>query len=403
MLAATALAVTLLFAVSPLDLAAARLFYRPGGADPWPLATQAPWPLLYRAAPWITASLVAVGLALLAAGVLARSAKRRREAVFLLLAVVLGPGLLGNVVLKDHWKRPRPREIAEFGGEMRYVPAPLPGREGGASFPCGHCTVGFLYGIGWWIWRRRPVRAVASLAAGLLTGGVLGIGRMAAGAHFLSDVLWSALLAAGVSHVLWFHVLRPSGEATPDDAARAAGRSRSAGAATAAAVLGAAGVLAALFAAPHGRTLDTAISFSSLPRPPRVLRVEARKATVEITLVDEPATELTIRGELHGFGLPFGRLDTHAEMSPEPVPTLEYRIEQRGLFTDLDAFASLRVPATGLERVIVRLGTGDVRVTDATRAGVVESGALRLDLSTGDGRVLTPETRRPAGGDRLLR
>ena len=393
MLAAAALAVTLLFALSPLDVAAARLFYRPGASDPWPLAAQAPWPLLYRAAPWITAFLVAAGLALLVGGALARSAGRRRQGVFLLLAVVLGPGLLGNVVLKDHWKRPRPREIAEFGGAMRYVPAPLPGREGGASFPCGHCTVGFLYGIGWWIWRRRPVRAAASLSAGLLAGGVLGLGRMAAGAHFLSDVLWSFLLAAGVSHVLWFHVLHVPREESPHGAQSAGPPAKRQNLATTAAILGAAGVLAALFAAPHGRTLDTAVSFSLLPRAPRILKVEARKANVEITLVDEPAAELTVRGELHGFGLPFGRLDAHAEMPSDSPPTLVYRIEQRGFFTDLDAFASLRVPAAGLERVIVRIGAGDIRVTDATRAGVVSSGALRLDVSTGAGHVRAPGVR----------
>jgi membrane-associated PAP2 superfamily phosphatase len=275
LLVLSALAVTLLFGVSSLDITAARWFYRPTGTDHWPLAAQAPWPLLYRASPWVTASLVIAGLAMLAAGTLLRRRPWRRHAVFVLLSVVLGPGLLGNVLLKDHWNHPRPREIVEFGGALGYVPTPLPGREGGASFPCGHCTVGFLYGIGWWIWKRRRARALTSLSAGLLAGGLLGVGRMAAGAHFLSDILWSALLAAGVSHILYYHVLRLPRDEAPDAAPLAARRpeSRWLRASTVAAVLGSAGVLVALFATPHGTPLDTVVPLPSLPQAPWVLEV----------------------------------------------------------------------------------------------------------------------------------
>ena len=393
LLVLSALAVTLLFGVSSLDIAAARWFYRPTGVDHWPLAAQAPWPLLYRASPWVTVSLVIAGLATLAAGTLLRRRPWRRHAVFVLLSVVLGPGLLGNVLLKDHWNRPRPREIVEFGGTLRYVPTPLPGREGGASFPCGHCTVGFLYGIGWWIWKRRRARALASLSAGLLAGGLLGVGRMAAGAHFLSDIFWSALLAAGVSHILYYHVLRLPRDEEPDAAPLAARRpeSRWLRASTVAAVLGAVGVLVAIFATPHGTPFDTVVSLPSLPRAPRVLEVEARKGTIEIAMVDPPPSQVTIRGELHGFGLPLGRLGAHVEFIPDSVPRLLLRIEQRGLFTDLDGFASLRVPAARLEQVVVRLRQGDIRVTDATRVGVVTKGTLRLDLHTGAGHIQSPD------------
>ena len=60
-----------------------------------------------------------------------------------------------------------------------------------------------------WIWkRRRPGWARASLALELAVGFALGLGRMAAGAHFLSDVIWSALLSLGLAHVLYYHILR---------------------------------------------------------------------------------------------------------------------------------------------------------------------------------------------------
>jgi lipid A 4'-phosphatase len=102
-----AVVATLIFAVTPLDVAAARLFYRPGALDRWPLARQLPWSVLYRLAPWITASLVLAGLAALAAGLVRGRSAWRWQGTFLLLCIALGPGLLANVVFKDHCDRPR--------------------------------------------------------------------------------------------------------------------------------------------------------------------------------------------------------------------------------------------------------------------------------------------------------
>ncbi len=368
LLIAIAVAVTVLFAVTPLDIAAARVFYRPNVLDHWPLARELPWSVLYRLAPWLTAALVLAGLAALAHG------GWRRYGVFLLLSVAIGPGLLVNTVFKDHWQRPRPRDVVEFGGPLHYRPAPLPGGEGGASFPCGHCSVGFLFAAGWWMWRRRrPGLAWGSLALGLAAGFALGLGRMAAGGHFLSDVIWSALLALGVAHVLYYYVL-----AVPVRAQRWI---------VAGAALGGLGVLAALFAVPHGTELAASIP---LTVPPRVFEVTAQKANVEIVIVDAPADRVAIDGELHGFGLPMSRLEAHSDLTLKPVPALRYRIEQHGWFTDLDGVVRARVPAGELQRIAVHVERGNIRVTDATREGVVRSGRMRLDLRTAAGRVQAP-------------
>lgn len=387
-LIALAVAVTVLFAVTRLDIAAARAFYSPDALDHWPLAKQLPWSVLYRLAPWITAVLVLSGLAALAVGITRGHGDWRRHGIFLLLSVVLGPGLLVNTLFKDHWGRPRPRDIVAFGGPLHYRTAPLPGGEGGASFPCGHCSVGFLFAAGWWMWqRRRPVRAWGSLALGLITGFALGLGRMAAGGHFLSDVIWSALLALGVAHVLYYYVLRvpyheslEAGAAVPRGPISRAQRWIVAGAA-----LGGLGVLLALFAAPHGTELAAEIP---LTVPPRAFEVSAQKANVEIVIVDAPADHVAIDGELHGFGLPMSRLETRADLILKPIPVLRYRIEQHGWLTDLDGIVRARVPAGELERIVVHLDRGNIRVTDATRAGVVRTGRIKLDLRTAAGRAL---------------
>src|SRR5208337_1633348 len=150
-------------------------------------------------------------------------------------------------------------------------PAPWRG-EGGSSFPCGHCSVGFLYASGWWLWkRRRPRWAAASLATGLTVGAALGLGRMAAGGHFLSDVIWSALLALGLAHVLYYHILRLASEDAPDRWAASRQPLRRLGtlAITMLATVGAAMALTALFVTPHGRQLRAQVDISSLPNAPR--------------------------------------------------------------------------------------------------------------------------------------
>ncbi len=381
----------LLFASGSLDIAAARWFYRPAAADHWPLARQLPWSLVYRAASWITATLVLGAVAVFAASF--RPARRhwRRYAVLLLLAVAIGPGLLGNALFKDHWQHPRPRDLTQLGGDLHYVPAPLIGREGGASFPCGHCTVGFLYGAGWWMWRTRRRRwASLSLALGLILGLLLGIGRMAAGAHFLSDIIWSALLAFGVTHLLYFHVLRIPQQATvvrapqPPHASGARGERWLAIAALAAGAT----VLLGLFAAPHGTELSARLPLGSLSAAPRLLEVEADTANITIVLADDPAELLTIEGELHGFGLPTSRLEARLEVQERPPPArVRYRIEERGWLTDVDGAATLHVPASAFDRLSITVRRGDILVTDSTRAAVVAHRVVRLELHTARGQV----------------
>jgi lipid A 4'-phosphatase len=379
----------LLFGVTPLDIEVARWFYRVDAADHWALARQFPWPLLYGSASWITASLVVIAATALAAGQLLRRRTWRACGTLVLLSLTLGPGLLGNALFKDHWQHPRPRELVEFGGTRHYVPSPLIGSEGGASFPCGHCTVGFLYGAGWWLWkRRRPRWAAASLALGLGLGTLLGVGRMAAGAHFLSDIAWSALLAFAVTHLLYYHVLRLEqvGDGHAATGAEAAPReSRWQRASTIAALLGGVAVLFALGVSPHGTQLSERVPLST--DSPRTLQIEADRADVAIVLVDTPATQLTIDGELHGFGLPTSRLAARLTNVSHPAPALRYTIEARGWLTDVDGVATLTVPAAAFERVDVLVRQGNIRVTDTTRAQVVSTRALQLQLHAGRGRV----------------
>lgn len=196
---AVVLAVLTLFSLAvrmlDLDLRIARRFYRPGQMPAWIGIGSAFWDAVYRFGPW-PANIVG-GASLI--GFLAsffRAGLRRHRRSLLLLATVLaiGPGLVVNLALKDHWGRPRPRDCVEFGGARSFLPVGTPGgAQAGRGFPSGHASSGFYFLALYILWRgRRPKAAALGLLAGLGMGTILSMQRMLVGAHFLSDCVWSA-------------------------------------------------------------------------------------------------------------------------------------------------------------------------------------------------------------------
>ncbi len=393
-LGSLALLSTVLFAVTDLDIAAARRFYHPELPDPWPVAAHPLWSMFYRSAPWVTGSLAVTGSVLLVAGVIREKSRRlRMYGLFILLCVAVGPGLIVNGVLKDHWGRPRPRQIVELGGMLEYAPPLLPAAAHGKSFPCGHCSVGYLYAVGWWLWRRhRPRWAAGSLAAGTVFGTLLGIGRMAAGGHFLSDVVWSGLIALGVAHVLYYYALRiPAREEMRTSLYPRIEQSPrlKAAAAAAAIFLGVGILLGGALATPHHQDLTSRVVPADFPAAPEALVVIVDALDVELQLVADPSPEIALTGYVHAFGLPTSRIRVSWEFLEKPVPTMRYRVSRRGWFTDIDGVVRIRLPCRDLRRITVRAGRGDIHVDDA-RGGAAACRLPALDLYTADGRLRKP-------------
>ena len=119
--------------------------------------------------------------------------KLRRFAFFLMFCLAIGPGLIVNLVLKENWGRPRPREIELFGGDSQFWPILCRcGKKEGKSFPCGHCSMAFFLLTPFFYYRSRNKKvAQLFLFGGLFISGVMGLARISAGGHFFSDVLWS--------------------------------------------------------------------------------------------------------------------------------------------------------------------------------------------------------------------
>ncbi|MGI8525426.1 MAG: phosphatase PAP2 family protein [Pseudolabrys sp.] len=117
-----------------------------------------------------------------------------RPAVFLIATIALGPGLLTNIILKDHWGRYRPNAVAEFGGLEKFSAwwDPRGGCSGNCSFVAGEPSGAF--------WTLAPAALTPppwrplAYAAAIGFGAAVGILRMAFGAHFFSDVVFAGVL-----------------------------------------------------------------------------------------------------------------------------------------------------------------------------------------------------------------
>jgi lipid A 4'-phosphatase len=116
-----------------------------------------------------------------------------RAALFLIATLALGPGVLTNLVLKDHWGRARPIDVQQFGGAYRFTPGwdPRGDCPNNCSFIAGEPSGAF--------WTLAPAALappelrIVAYGAALAFGVGIGALRMAGGAHFFSDVVFAGV------------------------------------------------------------------------------------------------------------------------------------------------------------------------------------------------------------------
>ena len=205
-------AVLAVFAAAPgLDLAAAGAFYGGEGRFIGPGPVGNGLRRLFYAVPFLLLG-GAGALALLRRIGWRGLAPTPRALATLALSLALGPGLLVNVALKDHWHRPRPVQVREFGGAQPFRPVGWPGGScaRNCSFVSGEGASSF-----WSVapaLMAPPAWRAAALAAALAYAAATGLLRMAFGGHFLSDTLLAALFTWLVIAAVWRVVL---GRRTP--------------------------------------------------------------------------------------------------------------------------------------------------------------------------------------------
>jgi len=204
----------LLVTFPQIDLAIAGLFYDP--FDGFYLRENPLVRLVFHGVPWITRTVVvSLVLFLLAAWTIWRRhaffLRQRRTALYLLLVMIIGPGLLVNTVFKDHWGRARPSQVEAFGGTKQFTRAALPTDqcERNCSFVSGHASVGFFFLAFAFVWPRRRV---FWLAAGTGLGLGIGLVRIMQGGHFFSDVIFCGIVVYLTARVLHVVLFRPATE-----------------------------------------------------------------------------------------------------------------------------------------------------------------------------------------------
>jgi lipid A 4'-phosphatase len=136
------------------------------------------------------------------------SARPWTDWLFITAGMALGPGILVNLLMKPIWGRARPRQITEFGGLKQFTPAWVPTNQcdWGCSFVSGEAAASAFILAFYFI---VPARwRTATLITGILITLAISFARIAAGGHFLSDVVTAwflILLMVLVLHAQLYH------------------------------------------------------------------------------------------------------------------------------------------------------------------------------------------------------
>jgi lipid A 4'-phosphatase len=144
---------------------------------------------------YITYGLIAITSLMLIAGIFFKNLTlplSPKICLFLLLCFAIGPMLIVNDVLKNHWGRARPNQIQQFGGDKKFTPAWVISDqcEKNCSFTSGETANVFCYLALLFIVRRKKLIASVVLAVSAL----MMFERIAQGDHFFSDALLSGFI-----------------------------------------------------------------------------------------------------------------------------------------------------------------------------------------------------------------
>ena len=126
---------------------------------------------------------------------------------FMIAVLLVGPGFVANLIIKDNLGRARPRDVIEFGGTKTFSPPLVPSQEcrRNCSFVSGEASSMFasFFGLALLFPKFRLSLLLLGVGTGLLAGAI----RIMQGAHFLSDVLFAGLFMAMTAAVLHFAII----------------------------------------------------------------------------------------------------------------------------------------------------------------------------------------------------
>ena len=123
---------------------------------------------------------------------------------YLLISLLIGPGLIVESFLKTFSGRARPKEVIEFGGEAIFSSALVFSDQclRNCSFVSGHAAIAFWLTAYAFIFSELYRKYIFII--GIFFGVSMGLFRIMEGAHFLSDIVFSGLIVVSINVILYY-------------------------------------------------------------------------------------------------------------------------------------------------------------------------------------------------------
>jgi lipid A 4'-phosphatase len=197
---------TIIYYFAPqIDLWVSGIFY--SEQDKFYLKEQPALKIIYLTVPYIMWRLAIIYIVLLVIITIAKKPLfgiSDKKIVYLALALLIGPGIIVNVICKDNlFGRARPNQIKEFGGDKIFTrPLVITDQcKSNCSFASGHAAAAF-YLTSFALITIRWSKLIWALS--LFFGIIVGLVRIMQGGHFFSDVVFSGLIVILVNYFLYY-------------------------------------------------------------------------------------------------------------------------------------------------------------------------------------------------------
>lgn len=363
--------VTVVLVVGNYDLKIQEAIYRAGG-NSWILGEHPFWQILYHRGPLPAIVLgISAILGLSLSWSMQRFGKWRRVYIFVALLLFLGPAVIVNFGLKDNWGRPRPIDVDSMGGKQPFENVfVLNESRQGKSFPCGHASTGYVLMAGFFIfYRHRRRLAYGWLIAGVVFGTLLGLARMFQGGHFLTDVIWVALICYYLA--LWLYYLLGLKDSVSREATRR--RKMPLKVRLLIGVVALLSVIGVLLATPYRDERSFALGDRGKSGTP--INFKATLALGQVDLV--PSDTFLASKRSSGHGIPTSRVSSALwEEKNEDTLSAHYFERQSGWFHELDTKTKIELPWNRIQ---------SLQIVNRAAAVSIQLGVLKAKTPLGIG------------------
>lgn len=126
--------------------------------------------------------------------------KNKLYSLMIIISLAIGPGLLINTILKEHWGRPRPYQVLRDGQQFSPIYDANFNKNYNNSMPSGHSSIGYFMGVPFILQQRRKL----GYTIGIMSGFLVGIVRILQGGHYLSDVISAGIFVFLVAELILY-------------------------------------------------------------------------------------------------------------------------------------------------------------------------------------------------------